>query len=267
MAVVDALGREVVVDPHPDRVVSLCPSQTELLFKLGVGDRVVGVTKFCVHPKAQVQQRARVGGTKNVDIERVRALRPDLVLAEKEENTHETVLELEREFPVFVTDVVDVDSALAMITTVGRVLGAEEPAAALRSSIRVSLEELDVAKRWRVLYLIWREPWMAAGRDTYIDSVMRTCGFDNVVEGSRYPELTLNSMQHLEPDFVFLSSEPLPLLDNGDHGKETAHSRSGSGDANPWHCPCRRRDFQLVRKPDDADRAVHSRVATPAGSS
>lgn len=213
MAVVDALGREVVVDPHPDRVVSLCPSQTELLFKLGVGDRVVGVTKFCVHPKAQVQQRARVGGTKNVDIERVRALRPDLVLAEKEENTHETVLELEREFPVFVTDVVDVDSALAMITTVGRVLGAEEPAAALRSSIRVSLEELDVAKRWRVLYLIWREPWMAAGRDTYIDSVMRTCGFDNVVEGSRYPELTLNSMQHLEPDFVFLSSEPFPFRD------------------------------------------------------
>lgn len=227
MAVVDALGREVPVDPHPDRVVSLCPSQTELLFELGVGDRVVGVTKFCVHPRAQVQTRARVGGTKNVDIERVRALRPDLVLAEKEENTRDTVLTLEREFPVFVTDVVDVDSALAMIATVAELFGVDERAATLETSIRVSLGELDVTKRWRVLYLIWREPWMAAGRGTYIDSVLAACGFDNAIGDPRYPELTLSAMRDLEPDFVFLSSEPFPF--RARHRQELAEAMPTPG--------------------------------------
>lgn len=204
----DAVGRIVRLAREPRRIVSLCPSQTELLFALGVGARVVGLTKFCVHPASEVASRTRVGGTKDVKTDRVCALAPDLVLAEKEENTRELVEELARRFPVFVTDVVDIPSALAMIRTVGSIVGRSVAGVELAERIEHSLRHINPPRPRRVLYLIWRRPWMAAGRGTFIDSVLTVAGFENAVEASRYPELSEETLRSLGAEYVLLSSEP-----------------------------------------------------------
>lgn len=210
--ITDDLGRAVPLQGVPQRIVSLCPSQTELLFDLGAGDRVVGVTKFCIHPE-EARTRPRVGGTKNVSSEKVRSLSPDLILAQKEENTKEIVEALAAEFPVYVTDVTDVASALSMIERVGLLVDLEVAAAELSRSIRKDLESIPSRSGGRALYLIWRGPWMAAGPETFIHSVLEACGFENAVRTPRYPELDADAIRALAPDWVLLSSEPFPFRD------------------------------------------------------
>lgn len=216
----DDLGRSVPLEGIPERIVSLCPSQTELLFDLGAGDRVVGVTKFCVHPRDGVAQKSKVGGTKDVNLDRVRALEPDLVLAQREENTREVVEALAQEVPVYVTDVVDVTSALRMIERVAAVVDSRATGEALAAEIRAGLNALSALPNARVLYLIWRDPWMAAGRGTFIHSVLEACGFENALATERYPTVDGEAMRALRPDIVFLSSEPFPFRDK--HRQEIA---------------------------------------------
>ncbi|MEL6545702.1 MAG: helical backbone metal receptor [Myxococcota bacterium] len=209
--ILDDLGRDVPLDGLPQRIVSLCPSQTELLFDLGLGERVVGTTKFCVHPAERVKKTVRVGGTKAIDLERVHALRPDLVLAQKEENTKEMVQALAAHYPVFVTDVLDVEGGLRMIERVGELVGAGDSARQMVESIRDGVHKRSRPLNKRVLYLIWRDPWMGAGRETFIDSVLRLCGLKNALEEARYPVLDESSFSTLRADAVFLSSEPFPF--------------------------------------------------------
>lgn len=215
--IIDALGRQVPLNDAPRRIVSLCPSQTELLFDLGAGEQVVGITKFCVHPADGVREKKRVGGTKKVDYDSIRGLNPDLVIAQKEENTPEMVETLARLCPVYVTDVVDIDSALQMIEQVGALVGREGAAREIVAEIQGGLDGLAPLPYARVLYLIWREPWMAAGRGTFIHSVLGACGFDNVLDLDRYPTLSVDQMRVLAPDVVFLSSEPYPFKERHLH--------------------------------------------------
>jgi iron complex transport system substrate-binding protein len=210
----DDLGRAVRHPAQPRRIVSLCPSQTETLLALGLGERVVGRTRYCIHPAAEVSRITEVGGTKQPRLDAVRGLQPDLIIAEKEENRREDVEALAQEFPVYVTDVRSVDDALRMIGTLGRLCGCVPAAATLTQQIaeRFSrLKPLDPPRR--AAYLIWRKPWMAAGNDTYIHGVLTRCGLANVfaAHAGRYPETTPEEIKQLAPEVLLLSSEPYPF--------------------------------------------------------
>ena len=208
----DTRGRPMRLDAPPRRIVSLVPSQTELLADLGLEAEVVGVTRFCVHPEGWKTEKTIVGGTKNVNIERVRALRPDLVLANLEENTQADVEKLDAFAPVFVTDVRDVPGALEMIRTVGRLTGRDVRAERLAAEIEAGFVRLEKVTAQRAAYLIWRAPYMSVGSDTFIHDVLARGGFENVFGAKRrYPEVTLDEIAAASPDVVLLSSEPYPF--------------------------------------------------------
>ncbi len=195
------------------RIVSLVPSQTELLHYLGMRDEVVGITKFCVHPKVWFESKERVGGTKSVNIEKVRLLKPDLIIGNKEENTKEDIVALQEIAPVWMSDIFNLSDSLEMLTLLGEVLGKNLEVDHLVSTINSEFEALrrvadnHPVKGKTVLYFIWNEPDFSAGRNTFIDSMLIECGLVNASNGERYPEAD----QSIQPDFIFLSSEPFPF--------------------------------------------------------
>jgi len=193
------------------RIVSLVPSQTELLFDLALDNEVVGITKFCVHPEHWKESKTIVGGTKNVKLDVIDSLKPDLVIANKEENTKGDVEALMKKYKVWVSDVRNVDDAYKMIRTVGDLTDKRTEADVLVSEIKNSFSEIELPKIKSALYLIWRKPWMAAGSDTFINEMMRIAGFENVVVDIRYPDLSDEQIRGLNPEFVLLSSEPYPF--------------------------------------------------------
>ena len=207
----DAVGRRVQLAAPPRRVVSLVPSQTELLADLGLDAEVVGLTRFCVHPQGWKARKAIVGGTKNVDPDRVRALAPDLVIANREENVREQVEVIAQFCPVWTTDVATVEDSLAMTRDVGALTGREPAAAGLADRIGAAFEALPDWPAVRALYLIWRDPWMTVGTDTIIHDVMRRAGLATVCRQSRYPTLGAEEIAALAPEVVLLSSEPYPF--------------------------------------------------------
>lgn len=238
----DDLGRTVRVPRGPRRIVSLCPSQTETLFALGLGGQLVGRTRYCIHPAGKVSPITDIGGTKNPGIETILALEPDLVIAEKEENRPEDIAALEGNVPVYVTDVRSIPGALAMVRRLGKLCHRSSEAEALAGQIEERWRGLTpLARPLRVAYLIWRKPWMVAGGDTYIGDVLARCGLDNVFAGhaGRYPETTLEEIGQLAPDVVLLSSEPYPFKDT--HVQEFANRLPGStvllvdGEAFSWY--------------------------------
>lgn len=208
----DAVGHELQIDASPQRIVSLVPSQTELLFDLGIGERVAGVTKFCVHPAEARADRTRVGGTKSPDIARIRALAPDFVLANREENRAEDIAAIREFAPVYVTDVNTLPQALSMVRAVGFAVGAEARAAHIAADTERAFADLPRLDGLRCAYLIWRAPWMAAGGGTFIGDLLRRLGLANVFgERSRYPEVTAADLATAAPAVILLSSEPYPF--------------------------------------------------------
>jgi ABC-type Fe3+-hydroxamate transport system substrate-binding protein len=207
--------------PLLQRIVSLVPSQTELLFALGLEAEVVGITKFCVHPNHWFQTKQRVGGTKNVKFDLVQSLHPDLVIANKEENVKEQVEALSAIATVHVTDIKDLSDALEMIRTIGDLTGTGSTAADIINEIETNFTSLAgfVASRTatsqrlrNTAYLIWRDPWMAAGGDTFINNMLRYCGLRNVFENQpRYPEISIQQLKETNCEILLLSSEPYPF--------------------------------------------------------
>ena len=214
MHLTDPTGHALDLSAVPQRIVSLVPSQTELLHDLGLEAEVVGITKFCIHPERWFREKVRVGGTKNPKLDVIRSLEPHLILANKEENRLEDIEALRQEFPVYTTDVVSVNDALNMIQTVGRLVGREQEATEWCTRGEVALQTLRSATPpQKVLYLIWRKPWMAVGNDTFITHLLKHCGLEVMVVGDgRYPEFELASLE-VQPDLVLLSSEPYPFKD------------------------------------------------------
>ncbi|MCU0352869.1 MAG: helical backbone metal receptor [Cytophagales bacterium] len=194
------------------RIVSLVPSQTELLFDLGVGDRVVGVTKFCVHPAEALKTKTVVGGTKNFRFDVIENLRPDLILANKEENCREGIERLAEKFPVWMSDIYDLPDALAMIRTVGVLTDTQAAADTLARDIESRFAALAPAGGLRVAYLIWQNPLMAVGSRTFVHDMLTRAGYANVfADRPRYPEITPADLHAAAPDCIFLSSEPFPF--------------------------------------------------------
>jgi ABC-type Fe3+-hydroxamate transport system substrate-binding protein len=208
----DARGHSISLDSPPRRIVSLVPSQTELLAHLGLEAEIVGITRFCERPEHLQSDTTIVGGTKQVDAETVRALNPDLILANHEENTAEDVEALEAIAPVFVTEVKTVSGALDMIRTVGTLTGTTDQTSTLVGKIISRFESLPDFAPLRAAYLIWREPYMTVGHDTFIHDVMQWGGLENAYgDRTRYPEVTLDALADQDLDVVLCSSEPFPF--------------------------------------------------------
>jgi ABC-type Fe3+-hydroxamate transport system substrate-binding protein len=208
----DQLGRKICLNSTPKRIISLVPSQTELLFDLGLRDEVVGITKFCIHPEKWYQTKTRIGGTKNPDIEKIKALKPDLIIGNKEENRLEDILELEQIAPVWMSDIETIDDALKMISKVGEIFGESSKAMEMVSKINSDLNEYfpKIQSNNSCIYLIWNEPLMAVGDKTFIHSMMEVFGLENYFKnGERYPMLEEDI--YSEITHVLLSSEPFPF--------------------------------------------------------
>ena len=212
----DQIQTSVEISARPSRIVSLVPSQTELLYALGLEDEVIGITKFCVHPQEWFRKKTRIGGTKNIAIDRIAALQPDLIIANKEENVKEQVEALKTIAPVWTSDVNTLSDACAMIGQLGTITQKEEKAANIIQKIEQGFAQLNIdfgansAKS--CVYLIWKDPYMTIGGDTFIHDMLNYCRFSNLFASSkRYPVTTINELQALGPDIILLSSEPYPF--------------------------------------------------------
>ena len=198
----DQLNRTVTITSLADGIVSLVPSQTELLFDLGLEHLITGVTKFCIHPEKARRNCTVVGGTKNPDLSTIESLKPGLILANKEENNRIDIEYLSARFPVWVSDVNDLDSALAMINSVGVITQTTDKASELIASIRSAFGALENRTPIPALYVIWNDPVLAAGSDTFINDMIKRAGFTNVIAAQRYPEIRPETLQ---PEVVLLS--------------------------------------------------------------
>lgn len=207
----DQMNRNVQISSTPKRIISLVPSQTELLHYFGLENEVVGITKFCIHPDKWFQSKTRIGGTKNVDIEKVKALKPDLIIGNKEENTIEDITELEKIAPVWMSDVNTLEEALDMNLEIGKSLNKESIAQNLNLSILKEKEKCTAKNKDSVIYLIWNNPFMAAGKNTFINSMISSIGLKNSITDERYPEVTIAEINRLKPKHLLLSTEPFPF--------------------------------------------------------
>ena len=197
----------------PKRIISLVPSQTELLFDLGLEAETIGITKFCVHPPNWFKSKKKVGGTKTVSIDQIHQLQPDLIIANKEENVKEQIEQLGAHYPVWVSDVNNLSDALQMIAAIGTLTGKSVAADTLIININKAFDELPkMEKRLKTAYLIWRDPYMTIGGDTFINDMLITCGFENIYsDKSRYPEINMDALQIAHCQLLLLSSEPYPF--------------------------------------------------------
>ena len=211
----DQMGRVVSINYPPRRILSLVPSQTELLFDLGLDREIVGITKFCIHPEDKFRTTAKVGGTKKLNLKKIRELKPDLIIGNKEENERDQIEELIGEFPVWMSDINVLEDALEMINEIGNLTGKSQEAVLLSFAITNGFQTLKLAggRKQTVAYFIWKDPYMVAGRDTFINDILNKAGFDNFTELNRYPELSSDQIGESQPDIVFLSSEPYPFKD------------------------------------------------------
>ncbi len=215
MITTDGRGKVISLAEPPRRIVSLVPSTTESLFALGCGDAVVGVTRFCVHPADRLDGRTRVGGTKDLVVARLEALRPDLVIGNVEENTAEMFETIEERFPLYAAFPRTVDDAIADLRTMGALVGAAEAAEAWAARITAARQRLhaSVTASKTFAYLIWRSPWMAVSDDTFISAMLAEAGLSNGLAGaeSRYPTIEPATLSKF--DAILLSSEPFPFKD------------------------------------------------------
>ncbi len=211
MLFTDHLGHTIELQGPPQRIVSLVPSQSELLWDLGLKDRLAGITKFCIHPREMFESIPRIGGTKTLNIDKIRALKPDLIIGNKEENERSQIEALQKEFTVWMSDIYNLEDALKTIHAIGELTSTTQKANTIAEEIRLSFHKLPFRDK-SVLYLIWK-PYMAAGRGTFIGSMLEKIGLKNVISeaDSRYPQLSIEEIRELNPELIFLSSEPFPF--------------------------------------------------------
>ena len=200
--------------PSPKKIISLVPSISELLYHLNLNTETIGITKFCIHPFSWKQSKQKVGGTKNINIQKITELSPDLIICNKEENVKEQVEEIAKLFPVYLSDVNSFESALQMIEKVGEITGRKIKAENIVKKIKTNFEDelFTTTKNKRVAYLIWKDPYMTVGGDTFINDMLEKIGLNNIYNNEkRYPQITIQEVQQAKPDVILLSSEPYPF--------------------------------------------------------
>jgi len=215
----DQINHLIKLNHQPKKIISVVPSQTELLFDLGLDDEVVGITKFCIHPNQWFKTKTRVGGTKTLKFDKIKSLNPDLIIANKEENTQAEIEFLQQHYNVYTSDIKTLDDAYKMMSDIGKMTGKVVESEMIINQIKANFKYLPQFNK-KILYLIWKQPYMAAGQFTFINHLLSKIGLINVVndEKSRYVELSVEQIKQLNPDFIFLSSEPYPFKDK--HIKE-----------------------------------------------
>ena len=212
----DQMGREITFDFPPKRIISLVPSQTELLFDLGLDKEIVGLTKVCIHPIEKFAERTKVGGTKKLNIDLIKDLNPDLIIGNKEENTQSDIEELAKDFPVWMSDIFTLEDAKKTISQIGELVDREPEAGYLNHLISAGFNDLKTLALQnkidkKVAYLIWHKPYMTAGKNTFINDILLLNGMINVVQQDRYPQITLENLKVLDCELILLSSEPYPF--------------------------------------------------------
>lgn len=231
---IDQLGTTHSFETSPKRIISLVPSQTELLYDLGLEDRIVGITKFCVHPYHFKSTKKIVGGTKKVHFEKIRLLQPDIIICNKEENTIEIVDELRKICPVWVTDIITIEDNFKMIMDFGQLFNCRTEAQKWNDKLAFALSDFknfvkDIPVK-KVAYFIWKNPFMVAGSDNFINELLKLNHFQNIYENKgRYPEIELKKIRlEGDPDLVFLSSEPFPFKEEDafEIGRFTHHAKT-----------------------------------------
>ena len=232
---VDQIGNNHFFENTPKRIVSLVPSQTELLYDLDLEVSIVGITKFCVHPFHFKSTKKIIGGTKKVHFEKIRLLQPDIIICNKEENTKEIVVALSQICPVWVTDILTIEDNLQMIHDFGQLFNKRTDAQKWIDKINFAYQDfqqfIKVKPIKKAAYFIWAKPHMVAGNHTFINELLKLNHFENIyeVKEGRYPEIELKKIRlEGDPDYVFLSSEPFPF--NDEHafeiGRFTHHAKT-----------------------------------------
>ncbi len=236
--VTDQLGNQFSFEATPKRIISLVPSQTELLYDLGLEESIVGITKFCVHPFHFKSTKTIVGGTKNVKYNTIAKLQPDIIIANKEENTKEIVDELSKICPVWVTDVITMKDNLQMISDFGELFNKRTEAQKWKDKINFAHNNFQLFIKdkpaHKVAYFIWANPYMVAGGNTFINELLKLNKFENIYDNhpkyeGRYPEVIIQKMRiQGDPDLVLLSSEPFPFKDEHafELGRFTHHAKT-----------------------------------------
>ncbi|MCE7056578.1 helical backbone metal receptor [Algoriphagus sp. AGSA1] len=206
----DQLNRTIFVTAPPRRIISLVPSQTELLVDLGLEEKIVGVTKFCIHPEGLKKRKAIIGGTKNYRLEVIESLKPDLIIGNKEENERAGIEELMGKYPVWMSDVYTLEDSLEMIGSLGEMLSANEKAQGIIRQLKRDFA-LPLSRKGTSIYVIWKDPIMVAGADTFINEMLDFAGFENLIRTPRYPQVSEEELVEVNPEYLLLSSEPFPF--------------------------------------------------------
>lgn len=207
----DQMGEQFHFKSPPCRIISLVPSITEYLYDLGLGGSIVGCTKFCIHPQGGLGGVPKIGGTKQFDIDKIKSLKPDLIIGNKEENYLEGIKKLKENFMVWMTDILSLQDNYDMMRDLGAITGKMLGADFWIQRVKDNLLKYQKIRSTRVLYLIWRNPYMAVGKGTFINSILEYLGYENVILQLRYPEMDEIVLKQLQVDQVMLSSEPFPF--------------------------------------------------------
>ena len=217
MNIKDQLHRKLLFDKPPKRIISLVPSQTELLFDLGLEKEVVGITKFCVHPKEWHASKVRIGGTKNINVKEIKRLKPDLIIANKEENTESEIKALMKDYPVWVSDIQNLEDALKMIQLIGEITDKKaDESKKIISTIEKNFKQLKKKTSKRLAYFIWQKPMMSINKTRFIHDMISRCGFINVFADNvdAYPEISHKELALSDPEIIFFLQNLFPLMKN-----------------------------------------------------
>lgn len=254
----DQIGTTLTLTEAPQRIISIVPSQTELLYDLGLENHLVGITKFCVHPYHLKSTKKIVGGTKKVHYEKIRLLQPDIIIANKEENTKEIIEELQKIAPVWTSDIKTIDDNKAMISEFGKLFNCRTEADNLNKKIDFALNDfmrfVSNQEVRKVAYFIWKNPYMIAGSDNFIHEMLSLNRFQNIyAHKSRYPEIELKKIRlEGDPDLVFLSSEPYPFNEEDafEIGRFTHHAKTVfvDGEMFSWYGSRLLKAFEYFKK-------------------
>lgn len=231
---IDQIGTSHSFETAPKRIISLVPSQTELLYDLGLEDKIIGITKFCVHPYHFKSTKKMVGGTKKVHYEKIRLLNPDIIICNKEENTKEIVEKLSEICPVWVTNILTIEDNFQMITDFGQLFNCRTEAQKWNDKLAFGLQDFKSFIKdkpfKKAAYFIWKNPFMVAGSDNYINELLKLNHFTNIyLDKGRYPEIEIKKMRlEGDPDVVLLSSEPYPFKEEDafEIGRFTHHAKT-----------------------------------------
>jgi len=214
MKFIDQINNTILLSSIPKRIVSLVPSITELLVDLGLEKNLVGITKFCVEPIRLKTQCEIIGGTKNIHIDKIKELKPDFIIANKEENNEKDILELMKFSKVWISNIKTLNDNFQLISHLGNIFNKNFEANKIITKTKTTFNNLNFSKikDKEVLYLIWKKPFMSVGTDTFIHEILTKIGLKNSIKENRYPVVNLEN--HKKVDFVFLSSEPYPFTTN-----------------------------------------------------